>query len=508
MSDKTLSEDFLADQMEVLEGWPPEEWDDAEDLSQALTEPQREAVWQLYDRVEDLLWKITRRQIQSTDDVDREELEGILPIVHLRTLATYDHSESHLTTWIWRDGRQHARREIKAITGQSEQERRIERALSQLYVTKQNEEGREPTREEQVDYLREHVAYARQISREALIDRIAEIEEQTGETPSLDDTLGEEEGDGNADSTLGSLLPAGSPDTIDIEEVGRLIAEQTQREELFERLLDEEPSSRSLSDAKARAILLERRARDADAEQIAWEHQTSPYIVSVIDEGDLYDVTLSDDEVERYAVSQGYREAERVLPDAEAEEVRKKYEDGATYHELADEYDVSTTSIARAVRGQSPYSDFDALETREGGHDRALTDDEALEIRHRCRTEDVSYADLVEEYEVSKSVISRAVNGKRAYSHLDDQDPNTGSVTESDPDMVTQRLQNKIDRLTTIIAQASEDLARENAEEIRSHFEELGLTREQLQGVHDASAVTIERVLVGEGYDDFGDLTT
>lgn len=508
MSNKDLSEDFLSTQMEVLEGWPPKEWDDAQDLSHALTEAQREAVWALYDRVEDLLWKVTRRQIQATDEVEPEQLEGALPIVHLRTLASYDHDQSHLTTWIWREGRRHARREIKAITGQSEKERRIERALSQLYIEKINQEGREPTRDEQVEYLRDHVAYARRYERETIIDTIAEIEEQAGETPSLDDEVGE--AGGNTESTLGSLLPAASPGTIDADEVGRVIAEQTNRIELFERLLDEDPTSRSFSDAKARGILLELRARDADAQQIAWEHQTSPWVISAIDE--LYDVELTDEEVERYAISQGYREAERVLTGEEAEEVRKKYREGATYADLAGEYDVSPTSIARAVRGESPYSHFEPIDTREGGQDRALTDDEALEVRRRYEEEDVSYADLAEEYDICKSVISRAINAKRAYSHLDrtfdNDDDSSGTVTESeDSDMGTQRLQQKIDRLTSIIARASEDLSRSDAEEIRQHFDELGLTRKQLRGVHETGAVAVECALMGEGYDDFDDLT-
>jgi len=566
MSDKTLSEEYLSDQMEVLGDWPPDEWEDAQDLSQALTEPQREAVWTLYDKVEDLVWKVTRRQLQSTDDVEPEEMEGALPIIFLRTLASYDHDQSHLTTWIWREGRRHARREIKALTGQSEQDRRIERALSKLYVTTQQEEGRAPTTEEKVEYLRDHVAHARQISREALVDSIADIEEQALRTRSLDESTTDD-----GEKTLAGLIPAGSPDVVDIDAVGRRIAEETDRIELWERLQGEEPTSRSFSDAQARVILLERRARGADAEQIAWEHQTSPYVVQMIDQQrGPYQVDVTDDEVERYAISQGYDELEeerghsraRALTDEEALEIRRRYEEwdytypeladeydtstatigdavnakrayshldepqldprtaldyeeavevrerydeGATYQELADEYDVSITTIAHAVRGESPYSVFDAIETRTGGHDRALSDDEAMEVQRRYANEDVSYNDLASAYDVEKTTILRAVRAERNYDHLD---PNTDSVTESeDSDMDTQKLQAKIDRLTRIIERASEDLPISTAEEIRQHFDELELTREQLQGVHECSAVTIERVLVGEGYDDFDDLT-
>jgi hypothetical protein len=377
MSNKTLSEDFLADQMEVLEGWPPKEWDDAQDLSQALTEAQREAVWALYDRVEGLLWKVTRRQIQATDDVDTEQLEGALPIVHLRTLATYDHDKSHLTTWIWRDGRRHARREIRAITDQSANDRRLERALSQLYVMTQNEKAREPTFDEKVEYLRENVAYAREISREALIDRIASIEEQAVETRSLDEKVEEDDDDEGRGSALGSLLSADSPRTIDIEEVGRIIAEKTKRTELWEKLMGQEPVTQSFSNAKARTILLEKRARGASDEALAWEHQTSPFIVSFIE--DRYDVELSDDEVLCYAHSQGY--ARPALTDDQVDEEE---------------------------------------EEKGGSRRRALTDEEVEEVRQRDRAGETQTA-IAEDYDCSQRVISDVVRGAGAYAHLTDR---------------------------------------------------------------------------------------
>jgi hypothetical protein len=350
--------------MEVLEGWPPSEWDDAQDLSQALTEAQREAVWALYDRVEDLLWKVTRRQIQATDQVEPEQLAGILPIVHLRTLASYDHSQSHLNTWIWREGRRHARREIRAITDQSAKDRRLERALSKLYVMTQNEKGREATLDEKVEYLRENVFYAREISREALIDRIASIEEQAGETPSLDDKAEDDEGRG---SPLGSLLSADSPRTIDIEEVGRIIAEKTKRTELWEKLMGQEPVTQSFSNAEARTILLEKRARGASDEALAWEQQTSPFVVSTIE--DLYDVDLSEEEVQRYAISQGYGEPQqqqeeeggsrrRALTDEEVEEVRQRNRAGETQTAIAEDYDCSQHVISDVVRGAGAYADI------------------------------------------------------------------------------------------------------------------------------------------------------
>lgn len=361
MPNNSLSEDFLQEKMEVLSGWPPEEWDDAQDLSEALTEPQRTAVWALYDRVEDLLWTVTRGQLQSTDEVDPEELEGGLPIAFLRTLATYDQEQSHLTTWIWREARQQVRREIRAITGQSNAARRIERALSQLYVITKQEEQREPTLDEQIEYVREKVYCTRRISREAVIDRIARVEEQALSDPSLD----EERGEGGEDGTFHDVLAGSHLGRIDVEEVGRIIAEQTQRTELWEALCQEDPSSRSVSSARAREILLELRARDADLEQIAWEHQTSPFVVALINEGaGPYSTTVTDEDVERYGKAQGYAEDEeegrqRALSDDEVFRLRRMYEEGDyTHAQLADGVGVSATTLGKAVRGDAPYDDL------------------------------------------------------------------------------------------------------------------------------------------------------
>lgn len=53
------------------------------------------------------------------------------------------------------------------------------------------------------------------------------------------------------------------------------------------------------------------------------------------------------------------------------------------------------------------------------GRERALSDEEAREVLLRYETEDTSYAELGDEYDVSVSTIGKVIRGGRGYEHID-----------------------------------------------------------------------------------------
>ena len=123
--------------------------------------------------------------------------------------------------------------------------------------------------------------------------------------------------------------------------------------------------------------------------------------------------------VPRPNMGEGHGEAKLTAEDVF--EIRRRYaEENVNQYDLADEYPVSQGQIGRIVRGEV-WTELDRRvedyeDGPEDGADRyntKLSDEDVEEIRERYENEDISQADLAEDYPVHQSQISRIVNHKR-----------------------------------------------------------------------------------------------
>lgn len=359
-----LDQDYAEQQIAKLEGWlgsADEIAKDGEDTQEAaeriigaMTDEEATAFWSLYLEAEDILMSAGHRQLSTSDaELDAAEMRGVAVLVWARTIIDYDIDRGDLAGYLMTASRPHWRRYLRSVSPSSsgDNRRRVARLLRQLRVRMRTHQGRDATLEEKVEYVRDRNYHVRQVSEDALASMIREIEQQ--KPPASLDTDIHEDGD----RTLHDVLPSGPQLSIDTEEVARKVAQKTGREELLDRLLGADVEPTSLSQQKARLIYLEREARGADAEQIAWEHSTSPYLVEQIEE--IYDVRVTTQDVDRYKVAQGYayangNQSQRKLSAEQVKEICRRYkEEDITYAELADEYPIGTTLIGEVIRGEA-----------------------------------------------------------------------------------------------------------------------------------------------------------
>lgn len=99
-------------------------------------------------------------------------------------------------------------------------------------------------------------------------------------------------------------------------------------------------------------------------------------------------------------------------------EIRRRYHhnDKLTFTDLAEEIGVSITHISYIVKRDAyAYVEDDLPEDLAPGkgRDGYLTDDDVREIHERYRTEEISHADLAEDYPVGRSMIGRILRGER-----------------------------------------------------------------------------------------------
>jgi predicted DNA-binding protein YlxM (UPF0122 family) len=415
--------DWLADAGEIArEGESTQE--EAERIISALTDEEATAFWELYLASEDILMDAGQRQMATSDvELEYEEIRSVAALVWARTIIDYDPDRGDLAAYLMTASRPHWRRCLRKIsrTDASCGRRRIGRLLRQLRVEKRTRKGREPSLEEKVEYVQERNYSARGKDENQVVEVIREVE-QIQPPESLDDGVGEEEGS----RTLREILPSPSQFSIDTKEVARLVAKKTQREELLDALLGKEPQPTSFDPKEAKEIYLEREARDASPKQIAWEYSTSPYIVAHVEE--IYDVDVAIEDVKRHAEHQGYDEDQseegsgssstRKLSDDQVREICRRYdEEDTTYAELAEDYPAGRQAIGKVVRGET-YQDVDRPGPPSRPEQSTLSPEQVVEICERYEKEDVSQADLAEEYPVSRSLIADIVRGE-AYQDVD-----------------------------------------------------------------------------------------
>ncbi|MCS4087286.1 hypothetical protein GGQ10_002112 [Salinibacter ruber] len=643
-------QDWVEEQLAKLEPWRSTAWDQAKEregdsqealeqiASEELSDDQWEVVWELFQGGKDLLRKAAREKIRTLPadwgDIGNE-VDGWLPSIWLRILATYDASKgaagdssfqerdgTKLTTYAYHT----SRRQIGSrVSDASQYERRIASALAAV----KRRLDRRPSMAEKVEAVRAKIGA--DVSGETLRKRIADLER--GSERRLDaETFQQSSEEGGR--RLKDIVPSPALASVDTQKVGRLIAKKTNREELFERLMGEEPTSRSLTNAEARTIYLEREARRAAPERVGWENSTSGWVAARVE--DLYDLDVPSEDVAEYARAQGYAEErhprqlsdqeiesirawaselsaeeiaeandlptrrvedvvrgegrfrhleavgvdpeadeaeqdkgadgearpgnERALSDEEAERVRDRYRqedltyreladdlpicyetlskvlngrgpyahlgpavepehplpeektreirnafrDGGTYRGLEEEYGIDSQRLANMLHGRNKYSHLDEVERQDDP--RAIPTEPAEDMRSMWREEAPSLAALADRFDTSRTTTRKILRAEGCYSHLGDNIRHIHEEAEADS-MTKDELRQRINTLESIIARASEDLPPEDAGEIREHFDELGLTRKQLQGVHETGAVAVECALMGEGYDDFDDLT-
>lgn len=446
-----LTQEFAEEKIDILSGWLDSASEiaqqgestqaEAERLIGAMTDEEATAFWRLFLRAEDILMNVGQKQMASFDaDLEYEEMRGVAAFVWARTIIDYDPERSDLAGYLISASRPHWRRYLRSISpsDRTTQRRRIGRLLRQLRIRKRTHEGRGPTLEEKVDYVRKRNVWARGKAEGQLAKVIREVEREKP-PDSLDDKIGDEEGD----RTLHELLPSPSQLSIDTEQVARLIAQATRREDLLDALLGEEPGG-AFGKQKARQIYLERESRYAGPKRIAWECQTSPYIVAQVE--NIYDLDLTIEDARRYGLAQGYISEEKEDPqevaggensseqsadeedlqeegspgkltEEEVVEICRRYEEeDVTYAELAEDYPVSDATIGDIVRGET-HQHVDRPEP----DTRPLSPEQVVEICRRYKEEDISYSELSEDYPASDGVIGCIVRGE-TYTDIDRPD--------------------------------------------------------------------------------------
>lgn len=104
------------------------------------------------------------------------------------------------------------------------------------------------------------------------------------------------------------------------------------------------------------------------------------------------------------------------LTENQVAELRRRYREGdVTYDELADEAGVHRMTVYRAVTGKQ----WGSVDERpaQSGERRALSDEEAIRL-YEDRENGASYKELAAEYEVSTSTVRRVVTGQGTYSDV------------------------------------------------------------------------------------------
>jgi len=124
---------------------------------------------------------------------------------------------------------------------------------------------------------------------------------------------------------------------------------------------------------------------------------------------------------------EGERQHLANFSDEEVVELRERYADGETLSSLKDEFGGSLGSLSGIVNGNSypnagGPTDVDTKDRMkqkgEGAHQTELTEQDIREIRDRYEREDVTMADLGDEYEITSSNVCDIIN-RNSWSHVD-----------------------------------------------------------------------------------------
>jgi DNA-binding XRE family transcriptional regulator len=111
------------------------------------------------------------------------------------------------------------------------------------------------------------------------------------------------------------------------------------------------------------------------------------------------------------------------LSEDDVVEIRELYaSDGYTQSRLAEQFDINQTEVGFIVRGEY-WSDApgpttttgrgrNGADTGVGGGNRKLSADDVVEIRRRCKNENMSQYDLADDYGISRSAVAAIVRGE------------------------------------------------------------------------------------------------
>lgn len=108
-------------------------------------------------------------------------------------------------------------------------------------------------------------------------------------------------------------------------------------------------------------------------------------------------------------------------PDEIREIRRNYYSKDITQQDLADEWDVTQVLIGQTIRREAYSHVDDDLPhdiTKKNGRQGALSDDDVREIRDRYQREDISHAELAEDYPVKRAMIGRIIR-REVYDHIE-----------------------------------------------------------------------------------------
>lgn len=248
----TLTADYLNHHLAILDGWQADAVDVIDDmdertqtaserLAQAMTEEEREAAEALYWPVRDLLHnearKVYDRMGPASHELAEPDVTGLSWLVFIRCLATYDSEETHLTTWLQVNARSIFRTYVLRVRDRSDTERhrRARRKVYQKEREMLTEEGREPTRREYADAVREVTGLedwtCQRISR--LVDYLT-----SDDMPRrLDRSITDDDS-----TTLHDITPDTSTERMDTEALGEELAAELDKEDLWHDLLKTDKS--------------------------------------------------------------------------------------------------------------------------------------------------------------------------------------------------------------------------------------------------------------------------